>query len=165
MLKSKTMQAQEFRVVYDILQEGYGIAPFLLGFMAIGLAVALYFQLVSFFDSDIFEKELRDFAPIILLPIILIFLVFSSINTFQTRKECLDSAKNEEVSVTQGIVKNLVSNSKRESFSVNNRNFEYSKHNWEECGFNLNSQVTIYEGMYVKISFANGRILKLEVPK
>jgi hypothetical protein len=159
------MQSQEFRIAYDILSEGYGFAPFFFGVISIGLAVILYFQIVSFFESGILTREPRDFAPTILIPLMMVALIFSAVNTFQIRGECLERAAQGEFSVTQGVVKNLVSRLKRESFSVNNNNFEYSVHDLTECGFNLNTATTIREGMYVRISFVNGRILKIEVPK
>jgi hypothetical protein len=159
------MPTQEFRIVYDILNEGYGIEPFLLVLIAGCLALALYFQIVLVFESGILSREARDFAPIILVPVMMVILIFSGVNTFQTRGECLERAVQGNFSVSEGVVKNLVSRSKRESFSVNNHNFEYSSYDLTECGFNLNSATTIREGMYVKISFANGRILKIEVPK
>jgi hypothetical protein len=159
------MQSQEFRIAYDILSEGYGFAPFFFGVVSIILAVILYFQIVLFFESGILTREPRDFAPIILVPIMMVILIFSAVNIFQIRGECLERLAQGNFSVLEGVVKNLVSRSKRESFSVNNHNFEYSSHDLTECGFNLNSATTIREGMYVRISFANGRILKLEVPK
>jgi hypothetical protein len=159
------MQSQEFRIAYDILNEGYGFAPFFFGVISIGLAVIIYFQIVSLLESGILMREARDFAPLILVPIMMVILVFSAVNIFQIRGECVERAAQGNFSVTEGVVKNLVSRSKRESFSVNNHNFEYSSHDLTECGFNLNSATTIREGMYAKISFANGRILKIEVPK
>jgi hypothetical protein len=159
------MQSQEFRIAYDILSEGYGFAPFFIGVISIGLAVILYFQIVSFFESRALNQEARDFAPIIFVPIVLVVLILSAVNIFQVRRGCLEKAKQGEFSVTEGVVKNLVSRSKRESFSVNNNNFSYSIHDLTECGFNLSTATTIREGMYVRISYANGRILKLEVPK
>ena len=159
------MQTQEFRIAYDILNEGYGFAPFFFGIISLGLAVILYFQIVSFFESGILTREPRDFSPIILVPIMLVILIFSSVNIFQVRRGCLEKAEQGEFTITEGFVKNVIKHSKRESFSVNNNNFEYSSHDLTECGFNLNSATTIREGMYVRISFANARILKIEVPK
>jgi hypothetical protein len=157
------MQTQEFRIIYNVLNEGYGVAPFFLGLISISLTVAIYFQTVSFFESDIFKKELRDFPPLIMLPIMLVVSVFSSVNIFQVRKDCLDRANNGEFSVTQGVVKNLVRRSKSESFSVNSHNFEYSRHDMTKCGFN--EMELIKDGTHVRISFANESILKLEVIK
>jgi hypothetical protein len=90
-------------------------------------------------------------------------------NVFYQYYKCVDWAKSGDYSIITGNVAEFdpmpYGGHKMESFSVNEVHFEYSDYDLSQCGFNNTASHggPIKEGLPVRISYKDGRILILEI--
>lgn len=157
------MEAQEFRVVYDILRES---AFALTWFPIFWLLGACLFTVVFFFNLKARKfkfEEIQDYLGLLILPIFLVVGVFATTSTYRTQQGCLDSAKNGLTQIVQGRIENLKTESKRESFSVNGKSFEYREYDLTVCGYTQSKGIKLQNGNLVKITYSDDRIFKFEI--
>lgn len=154
------MDNQQFYVVYDVLREGYGTAPFLMSGAVLVITFVLFFQIVSLFKKAASQREWREYFALLIIPIVLAGFVFGTVNTIRVRYECLYWAKNGGFSVVQGNIRIGEQTSKRTEFSVRGVDFSLSKNDLTKCGC---KSVIVADGSLVRISYREGQILKFEV--
>ncbi len=84
-----------------------------------------------------------------------------------TQRDCIDQLKSDAVQTVTGQVTQLNRQLKWEEFKVNQASFRYGFYDATECGFRARSPETspMREGLNVRITHRNGRILKLEIDK
>ncbi len=159
------MQEQEFKVVYDILQEGYlGLTWFpLLWFL--GAVIMSIFFVKHLIAINFKVKGINDSLVVVIFPIFLIVGVLGILSTFYTQWNCISWAKSHTVPVTEGQIDNLKTESKYETFTVNGIKLEHREYDVSKCGYTQAKGVKLQNRNPVRITYHEGCILKLEVAK
>lgn len=155
------MEIQEFKVIYDILQEGYfGISwGSILWFLGVFFASVLIFAVSR---NSKFKKFGGYFLPII-CSILLLVGVWSIYRSIEKQMTCLDWVKTNNFQMVEGKIKELRSDFKSESFSVEGVNFRYGEYDLTKCGYRQAKGIKLENEKLVRITYHDGCILKLEV--
>lgn len=165
------MNGSEYQVIYDITKIPPPTNDILhwLGGLVLGLII---FASIFFLN----KKMNRSTNLISIFGIIWIigWLGFGGIgfgNVLSQYYKCVGWAKSGNYSVVVGNVSDFkpmpYAGHEDESFSVNGVHFEYSDYDLSKCGFNNSTSHggPISEGLPVRISYKDGRILILEIKK
>ena len=160
------MEDCRFRVVHNIVAEGLGFAPF-----AILLAVLLGSGIGGWVLLHNWRNRRRGAVAFSIVWLIL-WLGAGGLgagNMLFQRWRCLSWAKRGDYRVVQGVVKDFdpmpTGGHADESFTVGGLAFDYSDFDLSKGGFNSAASHggPIREGLLVRISYREGRILKIEV--
>ena len=161
MLKLNGMQQPNFKVIYDILQEGY----FGLSWNSILwlLGVLFFFVvIIALRRNPNFNKSTQRFL-LVIASVLLIFGSWSVYNTFSLQKTCIDWARNNDFKVVTGQIKEFRSDFKSESFTINDTKFVYHEYDSSKCGYRQSKGIKLQNDKIMRISFHDNCILKLEI--
>lgn len=155
------MKAESYRVIYDILQEGY----FGLSWTSIWwLSGVLFFLVVilALGRNPNFNKSLQKFLFAI-ASLLLIFGIWSVYSTLSRQETCLDWAKSNDFQVVTGQIKDFRSDFKSESFTVNDIKFVYLEYDSTKCGYRQAKGIKLQNDKLVRICYHDNCILKFEI--
>jgi hypothetical protein len=124
------------------------------------------FFLIHFWQKGFKIDGISDALPLTICPIFLIFGIGINVLAYQAQTDCLNAAGVGDINYVEGPISNLHTDPRRESFEVNGIKFEYHEFYGNECGYHQSvgkSQgIWLKEGDIVRITYWNGRILRLE---
>lgn len=161
MLKFKGMKPQEFKVIYDILQEGY----FALSWTSIWWLFGILFFLaviLAWRRNSKLNKSTQGFL-LIIASILLLFGIWSVYSTRSLQKNCIDWAQSNDFQVVTGQIKDFRSDFKSESFAVNGVKFVYHEYDVSKCGYRQAKGIQLQNDRFVRISYHDNCILKFEI--
>jgi hypothetical protein len=162
------MPTNGFVVVYDVLEENLLVSS---------IGPALFVLCGAAFGSALLIRARRVKSPFQIGFAIVWLVLWAGLggvglgNVFYQRWRCISWARAEDFAVVEGRVHDFVpmpyAGHADESFGVGDTRFSYSDFNISKGGFNNTASHggPIREGLYVRVSHRNGRILKLEVPR
>jgi hypothetical protein len=110
-------------------------------------------------------EGVNDSLGVFILPIFLIVGILEMFSTFYTQWTCISWAKNNNTQITQGQIKNLITEAKFESFSVNGTKFEHREYDLTKCGYTQAKGTKLKNDNLVRVTYYESCILKLEVAK
>lgn len=164
------MHECKYRVAYDILAEGMGFERIRILILVLVLTALFSFILIYHirkYRED--ERGISELFCIIQLLVIWAGAVFIFCAVFSEGRRSLTWAKQGDYKVVEGTVTNFKpmprSGHAEESFSVNGVTFFYSDYNLSHAGFHnaASHGGPIRQGLHVKISYHDDRILKVEI--
>jgi hypothetical protein len=159
------VQTEEFKTVYDILQEGRFSLNYFLIFWMFGVFIIGIASFRELWRRGFRVNSSQDWLGLFIVPIFVIVGIFGNFNSYSVQSNCLQNAQTGNFKVTEGLIKNLETTSKRESFTVNNTRFEYSENDVSKCGYTQRKGFPLTNDLRVKISYEKDQILKLEIQK
>ena len=159
------MDQEHFRVVYDILNEGYLSLSW---FVIVWFIGSILFSIVFFFQ--IRENKFRlqgasEQLGIVALPLFLVVGIYGVVNTLSVQSNCLSARQNNDFAVAKGQVQDYTRGPKRESFTVSGVRFSFMDNDATKCGYKPSQGITLADGMIVRISYRNDETYIFEVPE
>jgi hypothetical protein len=158
------MDAEAYTVVYDILRDGIGVAP---------VAVCLGMLIGLGFGVSILVWQFKHRKPVGCLIVWLIAWATGSLlgggNVLYQHVQCVAWARSGVFEVVEGRVTHFHPRARsekgHESFTVKGITFSYGKNNLGQGGFRyqFGPDGLLHEGVLVRVSHREGRILKLEI--
>jgi hypothetical protein len=157
------MQPQEYKVVYDILQEGYLALSWFVILWFLGSAVMSVVFFMNLKANKFKIEGMNDSLGVVILPIFLIVGVLGIFSTLYTQCTCISWAKSSDTQIIHGQIKNLMTEAKYETFTVNGTRFEHREADLTKCGYTQAKGIKLENNKSVRITYHEGCILKLEV--
>jgi len=165
------MNESTYQVIYDITATSLLIEnwPILVVFFIGIFAIAKF--CISLANSE--ESNRNDHKVFAVAFIFLWFWVggLGLINSISQHSQCVGWVNSGDYSVITGNISEFkpmpYASHQQESFTVNGVFFDYSDYDLSKCGFNNSTSHggPIKEGLPVRISYRDGRILILEIEK
>jgi hypothetical protein len=162
------MNAKGYFIVYDILRDGIGVAP-----VAVCLGILIVFGVVAIGMVVTARKERKERKPIVGIVVWLVLWGIASLlgggNVLYQHFRCVAWARSGDFQVLEGRVTQFHPNVRgvkgNERFTVNGFTFSYSDSALGQGGFRypFGPDGQLHEGVQVRVSHRDGRILKLEI--
>jgi hypothetical protein len=160
-----------FKTVFDAAHQGYGIWAFLgigLILMAVGILLVGAPGLMLKFLPLGLQGQSRKIFGWVFLSVAVTFTVVIFANTYSAYQATVTALDHGQYSVIEGQVTNFVpmpyEGHSDESFVVKGHRFSYSDYKLTPGFHNTASHGgPIHEGLYVRVTYVGGLILRLEI--
>ena len=164
MIKFRSVNADQYRVIYDIAREGsFGMNDFIIVWL-IGIVLMSVLAVVDlWWNRFSFEGyNLRNKLALVILPLFLRVGICANIGAYQIQSECLDARANGRHEIVEGIVTDLKRERKREEFKLGSVEFVHSKADGTKCGYKPDRGGRLREGVAVRLYRFEGQTLRIE---